>query len=155
MIRKRRRQSGAELVETSLVVLPLFGLLFILLDVSMVVFLRSTFQEAVREGVRYGITGATNTGMCQDDSIKQVVQKFALGYLKGSAASSMHVHFLNPATLVQADNEPGNIIEVTVENYRYIPLAPYGHNGSTYVWARAFDIMEPYPVTAPCLTVKE
>src|SRR6266545_4577806 len=47
---------GAEILEVALIIVPLFGMIFLLLDISMVIFLRSTFQHAVREGVRYGIT---------------------------------------------------------------------------------------------------
>ena len=67
---RRARQKGSELVEASLVVVPLFAITFLLIDLSMVVYLRSTFQQAVREGVRYAITGQNTTGPCQDDSIK-------------------------------------------------------------------------------------
>ena len=155
MTRKRSSESGAETLEMTLIFLPLMGLLFMLLDVSMVIFLRSTFQEAVREGVRYGITGANDTGPCQDDSIKTVIKKYSLGFLGGTAASTMHVHFMSPVTGAKSDNEPGNIIEVTVEGYKFVPWAPYGHSGSVYMWARALDVMEPYPGVPPCLSVKE
>jgi Flp pilus assembly protein TadG len=154
--KRRRSQSGAELLEVSLIALPLFGMIFLLLDLSMVIFLRSTFQQAVREGVRYGITGANDTGPCQDDSIKAIVKKNAIGFLNStSEATTMHVHFMSPVTGAVSNNQPGNIIEVSVEAYKYGPMAPYGHIGGTYMWARAYDVVEPYPGTAPCLTVSE
>ena len=144
------------MLEVSLIALPLFGMIFLLLDLSMVIFLRSTFQQAVREGVRYGITGANDTGPCQDDSIKAIVKKNAIGFLNStSEATTMHVHFMSPVTGAVSNNQPGNIIEVSVEAYKYGPMAPYGHIGGTYMWARAYDVVEPYPGTAPCLTVSE
>jgi hypothetical protein len=155
-VRKRRSsQSGAELLEVSLIAVPLLGLIFLLLDISVVIFLRSTFQQAVREGVRYGITGANDTGPCQDDSIKAVVKKYAIGFLNGTNASTMHVHFMSPVTGAVSNNQPGNIIEVSVEAYKYLPWAPYWHVGGTFMWARAYDVVEPYPGVAPCLTVSE
>ena len=154
--RKSSQRRGAELIEVTLILLPLLGLIFLLLDLSMVIFLRSTFQHAVREGVRYGITGANDTGPCQDDSIKAIVKKDALGFLNSATASSkIHVHFTSPVSGSQSNNAPGNIIQVSVEAYIYNPLAPFGHSGSPYIWARAYDVMEPYPGAPPCLTTPE
>jgi hypothetical protein len=148
---------GSELVEVSLVVVPLFGITFLILDISMVLFLRSTFQNAVREGVRYGITGANDTGPCQDDSIKQVVKIHSLGFLKSTAAASkIHVHFMSPVDGSLTDNSPGNIMSVTVEGYKYGPLAPFQRIGMTpLLYAQSYGIVEPYPGTNPCLTKKE
>ncbi|HXK07925.1 MAG TPA: TadE family protein [Verrucomicrobiae bacterium] len=144
------------MLEVTLIVVPLFGLVFLLLDLSMVLFLRSTFQHAVREGVRYGVTGANDTGPCQDDSIKSIVKKDALGFLNSiSGSSKIHVHFSSPVDGTRTNNAPGNIIQVSVEAYIYNPLAPFHHSGSPYVWARAYDVMEPYPGSPPCLTVAE
>ena len=92
---RKSSQRGAEIIEVTLIAVPLFGLTFLLLDLSMAICLRSTFQHAVREGVRYAITGANDTGPCQDDSIKAVVKKNALGFLNSSAAYTMAVRALN------------------------------------------------------------
>jgi Flp pilus assembly protein TadG len=154
--RARKSQRGAELVEVALIIVPLFGMVFLLLDLSMVVFLRATYQHAVREGVRYGITGANDTGPCQDDSIKAVVKRSALGFLNSTANSSkIHVHFTSPVNGAQTDNGPGNIIEVSVEAYQFSPLAPFQRSGKPYIWARAYDVMEPYTGARPCRTIAE
>ena len=151
----RRRQRGSELVEVSLIAVALFGLTFLLLDVSMVIFLRSTFQHAVREGARYGITGDA-AGGCQDDAIKAVVKKNAIGFLGSpAAAATIHVHFMNPADGTITDNSPGNIIQVSVEAYRYGPLAPYQRVGAPMIWARAYDIIEHFPGANACITKSE
>jgi hypothetical protein len=158
-VRKRRGKSGcrgAEILEAALIIVPLFGLIFLLLDISMVVFLRSTFQHAVREGVRYGITGANDTGPCQDDSIKAIVKQDALGFLNSATNSAkVHVHFTSPVDGSLSDNAPGNIIQVSIEAYQYNPLALFQRSGAPYLWARAYDVMEPYPGTHPCRTVIE
>jgi hypothetical protein len=155
--RRNSRRRGAQMIEVALIVVPLFGLTFLSLDVSMVVFLRSTFQHAVREGVRYGITGYTpSSGTCQDDAIKAVVKKNAIGFLNNSPASStIHVHFMSPVDGSVVDNSPGNIIQVSIEAYKYGPLAPYQRTGSPMIWARAYDVVEPYPGSLPCITTKE
>lgn len=151
--RRNSRRRGSELVEVSLIAVALFGFTFLLLDVSMVIFLRSTFQHAVREGVRYGITGDTAPGVCQDLSIKAVVKKNAIGFLNSTAgAATIHVHFMSPVDGTKTDNSPGNIIQVSVEAYRYGPLAPYQRVGAPMIWARAYDIVESFPGTNPCLS---
>ena len=153
---KRNPRRGAQVVVASLIAVALFGMTFLLLDLSMALFLRSTFQHAVREGVRLGITGYANAGTCQDDTIKAVVKQNALGFLNStSSASTIHVHFMSPVDGSVTDNAPGNIIEVTVEGYQYRPLALYQHSGSPLIWAKAYDVVEPYPGSRPCLTVSE
>ncbi len=154
---RRRRERGAELLETALVLVPLLLITFLLLDLSMAIFLRSTFQQAVREGVRYAITGQNTTGPCQDDSVKTVVKQNAVGFLSSAAASAtMHVHFMSPVNGTVANNAAGNIVEVSVEGYTYGPLAPFQRlNYPLMIWARAYDLMEPLPGALPCITKVE
>jgi Flp pilus assembly protein TadG len=154
---RRIRQRGSELVEMSFVAVPLFGLTFLILDVSMVIFLRSTFQQAVREGVRYAITGANDTGPCQDDSIKAVVKKNAVGFLGSTAgAATIHVHFMSPVNGSVTNNAYGNIVEVSVEGYSYGVMAPYQKSSSPLqMTARAYDMMEALPGALPCITKSE
>jgi uncharacterized protein (UPF0333 family) len=154
--KRKRRQSGAELLEASLIGGLLFGLIFLLLDISMALFLRSTFQNAVRVGVRYGITGANVPGPGQDDSIKAVVKKNAVGFLNSTAAAAtIHVHFMSPVDGTKSSNAQGNIIEVSIEGYPFRLLAPFKHSGNPLISACAFDVMEPYTGAPPPLTVSE
>jgi hypothetical protein len=158
MMRSKRnsRRKGAQIVEASLIATALFGLTFLLLDVSMAIFLKSTFQHAVREGVRLGVTGYTNGATCQDDTVKAAVKKNAIGFLNSpTAASTIHVHFMSPVDGSVTDNAPGNIIEVSVEGYQYTPLALFQRSGAPKIWARAYDVVEPYPGTRPCITTVE
>lgn len=145
------------MLEGALVLVPLLLTTFLLLDLSMVIFLRSTFQHAVREGVRYAITGANDTGPCEDDSIKAVVKQNALGFLATPAAAGViHVHFMSPVDGSVSDNSAGNIVEVSVEGYQYGPLAPYQRlNYPVKIWARAYDLMEPVVGTKACITRSE
>ena len=155
--RRRAKRRGAELLEVTLIVGTLFGITFMLLDVSMVLFLRVTFQNAVRDGVRYAITGQNSPGPCQDDSIKAVVNRSALGFLGSeSAAATVHVHFINPATGAVSNNAYGNIVEVSVEGYGAGPLAPFQRSKTPLqLWARAYDMMEFVPGTLPCISHPE
>lgn len=141
------------MIEFCLLMVPILGITFLTLDLSMVLFLRGTFQHAVREGVRYAITGANTPGPGQDDSIKAVVKKNALGFLNGTASSKIHVHWMDPVSGAVANNSWGNIVAVTVEGYQYSALAPYLRVGfPVRIWARAYDIMEFVPGTLPPIT---
>jgi hypothetical protein len=150
----KRGNSGAQVLESSLVLVPLLLMTFLMVDLSMVLFVRTTMQEAVREGVRYAITGANSPGPCQDDSIKAVVKTHALGFLGPAAsAATLHVQFVNPVTGGQGSNAPGQIVNVKIEGYKYTPMAPFQRlNYFLYVYATASDLVEPYSGAAPCLT---
>ena len=155
--RRRARQRGAEIVEVSLIAIPLFGLIFLCLDLAMALCVRSAFQHAVREGVRYAITGANDTGPCHDDSIKAVVKSHALGFLNSTTGTNaIHVHFINPVDGSVSDNSYGSIVGVTIEGYQWTPWAPYMRSGAALsMWARAYDMMEPLPGQLPCITTSE
>jgi Flp pilus assembly protein TadG len=154
---RNSRRRGAEIIEVTFIVVPLFAITFLLLDLAMAVFLRSTFQHAARQGARYAITGANDTGPCQDDSIKSVVKTSALGFLSQSPASAtVHVHWINPVTGAVSNNAYGNIVEVSVEGYQYGPLAPFQRVGFPLkMWARAYDMMEPVPGALACISNPE
>jgi hypothetical protein len=64
----RSRERGSQVVEVGLVLLPLCGFVFLILDMAWAFYVRATLQSAVREGVRYAITSQTMTGMGQDAS---------------------------------------------------------------------------------------
>jgi Flp pilus assembly protein TadG len=151
---RKSRESGSQVLETAFVIVPMLLITFLMLDLSMVIFLRTTMQEAVREGDRYAITGQNATGPCQDDSIKLVVKHFALGFLNSAAAAAtIHVQFVNPNTGGQGTNAYGNIVNVKIEGYKYSALAPFERiNYPLYIFAEASDIVEPLSGASPCLT---
>jgi len=153
MVRKSGER-GSQVLEATLVFVPMMLMTFLMVDLSMVIFLRTTMQEAARVGARYAITGQNTTGPCQDDSIKTVVKAHAAGYLGSVAgAAAVHVQFINPITGGQGANAPGQIVNVKVENYKYNPMAPFQRLGYfLYVNAMASDVIEPYSGAAPCLS---
>jgi len=115
-------------VEVSLSLLPLMALMIGIIDLSMPMFLKSTFTNAVREGVRYGITYQTMTGKTHSESIKTVVQNSALGFLAGtSGLNKIQVKFYSPAGVEQTGtnrNAGGNILEVSIVGYQWSWIAP-------------------------------
>jgi Flp pilus assembly protein TadG len=122
---------------------PFFALVFIYLDVAWALFVKGTLQQAVRVGVRYGVTNpiaaaGTNTpdGACLTESVKGRVQRAALGLLRGeSGLSKIKVNYYmppaqnstDPVTLVSGQsgaNAGGNIMVVSVESYSAALLVP-------------------------------
>ena len=49
---RRRGRRGNAFIEAAFVLVPLFALIFAILDFGLAIFVRSTLQHAVREGVR-------------------------------------------------------------------------------------------------------
>ena len=151
---RKSRESGSQVMEATFVIIPMLLMTFLMLDLSMIIFMRTTMQEAVREGNRYAITGQNSPGPCQDDSIKAVVQKYALGFLNSTtAAATIHVQFIDPKNGGQGTNAYGNIVNVKIEGYQYKALAPFQRlNYAMYLFATASDMMEPLSGASPCLT---
>src|SRR5271170_974013 len=116
---RKRRQRGAEVVEFGLTCLPLFGFIFLILDVSWMIFAQVTLQSAVRQGVRYAITGQTMSGLGQDASIKAVVQSAAVGFLPGTqGASQIAINYYLPSTMTSTNsNAGGNIVEISIQGF--------------------------------------
>jgi Flp pilus assembly protein TadG len=153
MTLRRKRQTGAELVEFSLVMVPLFGVLFLVIDLSWMLFARATLQYAVREGVRYAVTGQTMTGLGQDASIRTVVQQNSMGILSGSSGASLiTITYLDPnANLaVTASNAGGNVVQVSASGVNVFPMAPLFHSGSPLsMTAVSSDVVESSPGGIP------
>lgn len=143
---RRRRQSGNVAIETGMILLPLLALTLAFIDHGLVIFLQSTFQHAVREGVRYAVTYQTMPSLGHDASIKQVVKANAMGFLAGRD-DQIKIRYFDPETFAEVpDNLPGNIIEVSVEGYSHAWIAPlWRAAGTLAIQARASDRMEGLP----------
>lgn len=154
---RRRRQRGNAMVETALIILPLFALMFAIIDFSLAIFVKSTLQHAVREGVRYAVTFQTQPGFCHDDSIKNVVVHNSLNFLRSEAnREKIQIRYFLPATLSPSgNNDPGNIVEVSVEGYSWGWIAPlWRTNTPLSMLVRSSDRMEGLPggASPPCRT---
>lgn len=145
------------MLETALVILPLFAIIFAIIDFSLAIFVKATLQNAVREGVRYAVTYQTQSGLCHDDSIKNVVVQHAMGFLNEEEnRNKINIQYYLPDTLSPSgQNSPGNIIEVTVEDFSWGWLAPVWRTDSPMrMWIRSSDRMEGLPggSAPPCRT---
>jgi Flp pilus assembly protein TadG len=144
--RRRRSERGSQLVEAGLALTVFCAMLFLVIDAGWTLFVKSTLQHAVAEGVRYGVTGRTAGGQGQVASIKAVVLSQAMGLLD-SQQRTLAVRFYDPDTLGQtAQNLSGNLVEVAVESYQLAPLAPLLRSSTPIpLTVRATDIIEPSP----------
>lgn len=148
-LRRRRGSRGNTAVETAMILLPLLALTMAFIDHGLVVFLQSTFQHAVREGVRYAVTYQTYGGLGHDDSIRRIVVNQAMGFLAGRG-NTVKIRYFDPTTFQEVpENLPGNIVEISIEGYQYSWLAPlWRAPGTIIISARAADRMEGLPTGA-------
>jgi Flp pilus assembly protein TadG len=143
------RERGSQFVEAGLMLLPFLALAFLVLDTGWAVFIKATLQHAVREGTRYAVTGQTQNGMGQSDSIQAVVKKYALGLLDGDQGNTLTINCWNPANAKPNPADAtqcgvsGNVVEVSVQSYQVSPLAPLLRSSNpVVVTVRAADIVE-------------
>lgn len=142
---RRRRQRGNAMLETAMVIVPFFAIILGIIDLSQAFFVRTTLQHAVRVGVRYAVTYQTKPGMCHDASIKEVIRSNAMGFLKtADVTNKVFIRYYKPDTLVLTSNNwPGNLIEVSIENYQWAWISPLWRTVTPMtVVARASDRME-------------
>src|SRR5215467_15355994 len=91
---KRRRQRGSQTVEAGLITLVMFSLIFLLMDISLSLFIKATLQEAARDGVRFGITEQLLSGDTYlTDSINKVARSSALGFITNPGCQETVTYF--------------------------------------------------------------
>lgn len=126
---RKRTSGGNAIVESMFTLLPTFALIFALTDFGLMIFRWNTLQNAIREGTRYAVTFQTQTGFAQDASIENVVQQYAMGFVKRTdSPQTIFVKYYTTSNLntpiSTGGNVPGNIVEVSVQNLSYKWLAP-------------------------------
>jgi len=169
--KSKKSQCGQAMLESALVIIPLFAILCAIIDFSMALFVRSSLVLAVREGARYAVTGQTGYGgaACQDASIKNVVQDNSMGVLAGATGlAKININYYNSTgTDISAAanaNSGGNVIKVSVtgvnwlwmlsgmwENVNAMKAGTGTHYSGLTIGAASSDVMEAPPGgIAPC-----
>ena len=160
------------MLEFSLCFVPLLAMIGVTADAAWAIFAKSTLQRAVRVGVRTGVTltaGQMASGACLTDTVKGTVQANSLGLLSGSSGLSMiKVNYYQPpepnsssaATDVSTQlngDQPGNIMQVSVQNYSLVPLLPRlyqyyrpAERNPMVITVASADLIEPSR-TPPCI----
>jgi len=88
---RRRRQRGSEILEFTLVLVPMLMFVFLILDIAWAVYSRSTLQYAVGQGVRWAVTSQIIGTMGLRASVQTVVQQSAFGRLNSTAGAATGV----------------------------------------------------------------
>lgn len=154
------------MLESALIIIPLFAILCAIIDFSMAIFVRNSLILAVREGARYAVTGQTGYGgaACQDLSIKNVVQTNAMGVLNGAAGlAKIQINYFDASTGADVSaaansNAGGHVVRVSVagvnwlwmlsgmwENVNAVKAGTGQHYSGLTIGAASSDIMEAPP----------
>ena len=143
----RDRQRGSQTVEAGLITLLMFGLIFLLMDISLSLFIKSTLQEAARDGVRFGVTEQVLTGNTYlNDSINTVVQANALGFISNPGCQ-VTINYYDPYGGVTTTPIGGDILQVAITGYQYTPLGAILKSGAPVsISVQASDVMEQCPL---------
>ncbi len=144
--RRKRRSGGGAILEGAFTLIPTFALIIVFADVGLMLFRWGTLQNAVREGCRYAITFQTMQGLGQDDSIKQVVARNAMGLVSTSDTTQhIFVNYYSTSDLTTpisgGGNSPGNLVEVSVQNASWSWIMPLSGTSS-----RPYYITKPFTV---------
>jgi len=162
---RRKRQSGATIVEAAVIFLPFFALFFALWDYSMALFMTNTMQFAVRQGVRYAITSQIETGKGQDASIDDTVNQYSFGFLNYLAPGSpkttctgtgcITINYYKPPDLTDVvsgagSNAAGNVVVVSASGLVYTWIMPLLRSTTALnINVSSADIMEAQPGGIP------
>jgi len=120
----------------------------VLVDLSWMIFAQATLQQAVRMAVREGVTLTTTTVTGNlTDTVKAAVQAHAVGFLNGATGKAyIKVNYFDqnpPYEDVSAKtwgNNPGNLMQVSVQGYPLVPLMPRFFNWSGPVDVSPFGV---------------
>ena len=137
------------MVEFGLVLLPTMGMMFLAMNIAWVLFGWACLQEAVREGVRYGITGPVNSGL--DSAIEQFVTSLSMGFISTTNNANIQVQYFSPTTLTEVTGQSGatnagNVLRVTA-SISLNSLVPVWKGGTFSSWsinlvAASADVLE-------------
>jgi Flp pilus assembly protein TadG len=106
-----RNKKGQTIIEFALIAIILFGLIFLIVDLGIMLFVNLSMQHAVREGTRYAITGRSDLSPSgQRASIIQQITNKSVGiYPKYCSTPNFYVWSGTSATFISGtcSNNPG------------------------------------------------
>lgn len=147
--RRSQGRRGQAMIEFALCFLLFMALIFGFSQIAMAVWMKTTLHFAVREGIRFAITGRTLGTSGHDDSIKQVIRNRSGGILSEEQADDLiSIQYYDPAGVATALNAGGNTIVLAINGYP-VPML----TGTALSWvgapiavsAKAVGRQEPYP----------
>jgi len=143
----RNREKGSQVVEAGLITVIMFALIFLLLDIALSLFIKSTLLEAARDGVRFGVTEQLLAGdSYMTDSINKVVQSSSLGFISNPGCQ-VTVTYFDPYGGPTTTPTSGDILQVSINGYQYTPLGAILKSGAPVpISVQASDVMEQCPL---------
>ena len=151
----RESRRGNAFIEFSLCFMLFLTIVVAMFEFSWLLFVRSTFHHAVREGVRAAITGKPGAGFetNHDGYIKSVIKANTFGILDDAALDAhVQVDYFDIDGSVSATPDGGNIIQVSIQCYNIMPITsfirPRDGNGDlqpVMVSVYSSDRLEPFP----------
>jgi Flp pilus assembly protein TadG len=151
--RVRSREAGSQMIEFSLVLLPLLAFVFLIMDVAWICFAQASIQHAVQVGVRAAVTNTLPSAASSMTSyVKSVVQNNAMGFLNGpDGLDKITITYFDPSSLKAAVSASrtagGNVIQVSVSNVTVNALGPILRTDTAqwHLSAIASDVLESPP----------
>lgn len=148
------RRKGQAMIEFGLCFLLFMAVTFGFCQIAMTIWMKSTLHFAVREGVRFAMTGRVIPGTSgHDASIKQVIRRRTAGLLTQAQADQLvSIQYYTPSGVNAGSgtgsNAGGNTVVLTVNDFPVPTLASSALTwvgGPISVSARAVGRQEPYP----------
>ena len=148
-----------------MVLVPMLSLVFLAVDAAWAIYAKASLQEAVREGVRYGVISqnstsngvTTCTGLsAEESSIRTAVVTYSGGVLTaaevGSNPNLIQINYTSPSgapATPGTELTPGNVLQVSVSGASLNLLAPFFVSKLPMTLsATAADVLE----GSPCAT---
>jgi Flp pilus assembly protein TadG len=123
---RSRKQRGQSLLETALMIVVIFNVVFWIFEIGWLTFTHSVMADAANEGVRHAIVSSGG----DPAGTKARVRAFAQTSLHDTSALSVTVNFPNGSA------SPPNPVEVTV-TYTYVPwLSPFINTPTMKTYAK-------------------
>lgn len=161
-------RSGNAFIEFGLVFVLMITLLIGMFEFIWVLYIRATLHNAVREGVRFAITGGD--GAALDDSVKAVIERNSGGLITGTELDEyVSIEFFDAdcptgascpaggaASAGAAQARAGSIVKIAVNCFEVMPITSLirrdpstGQRVPFELTVTASDKMEPFPGAPP------
>jgi hypothetical protein len=124
------------MIETALIMPLLMLVTFSIVDFGILFYTHLSLESAVSQAVRYGITGASMSGMSRQDSIKTVLRRAA----PSLTIPDQNITFsrLVGGNWVGGLGGPGDVERLAIDyTHRVIILAPFFTNGQVNLHAES------------------
>ena len=106
------------MVEFSLVFVFFLILMLVFAQASLYIWTKATLNFAVRQAVRYGVTGLVSDGRGHDESIRAAAARNAVGLANAQALDSrVEIEYFDPRGMPTDRNDGRNTMVVSVKEY--------------------------------------